>query len=323
MITSYISGIIATLTPCTVVIIPIFLYRFGIWGENKSKNYWLSILKTILGFFLSLIVIGVFFEKFSNGNLSSIFRLTLGTIIIAGGVLQLAGMIHFKGMSNVSNTFVLGLVLPWIISFSPCVLPIFLAMVANSSMSGKFLLSIISFGFGILSPALLSALMGKTIFDLLKKTTQVIAKLEKYSGFLMIGSGIYLNFQTLSIVKLDIIITSVFFSLIILGIAYFTFIVQKQIRKSSILILIGFVILWISVVFNCYSSILENPITGNYMNEVVSCQQYADEPCEICNRCATLFSIAALFGASGYIMSQGGWDKIKKNLKRIKIKTGK
>jgi len=323
MLASYISGIVATLTPCTIVIIPVFIYRFGLYAEKNSKKLIKELFLTLFGFILGLFVTALLFNQLLNSPLNNLLRLILGTAFIILGVLQLANKFSLNLIKNYSNSLVLGFVLPWAISFSPCVLPFFATIVAGGIDSGEIFIRISMFGLGLLSPAILVSIMGNRMMQMMKKTTPFMGKIEKYSGVLLIGTGIYLNFEILNIRTLDITIATIFFSILILFAAYTIFIKNKLINIPNILMFISFGILSYIFFNHCYGKTTHNPDTLKPIPGVTSSYQMSQcgaktGECEVCNRCATLFTVAAFIGSAGYLLASSKYftsRNFKKHLK--------
>lgn len=317
MLAAFISGIATALTPCTIVIIPIFLYRYGIWGNKDKKILVKDILLVLFGFIASFLLIGLVFDRISNSDFYNLVRLLLGTAFIVMGVLQFAGKFSINILNKVSNSFVLGFLLPWTLSFSPCVLPIFSAFLALNVSEGVIYIKLLIYALGILTPGVLVAILGNKLFEFMKRSGKAFSLIEKLSGIIIIVSGVYLNFQILDIRQMDIIIAGITFALVLLVSGYIVFVIQKKTTLSSVLMFLSIFILWIIFIFNCYKETL--PINSSNQKvlakEVVSCG-LQEEPCEICKRCATLFSIAAILGGSGYLLSQ---SNIRSKFPKIRI----
>jgi len=308
MLASYISGIVATLTPCTIVIIPVFIYRFGLYAEENTRKLIKELSLTLMGFLIGLFATASLFNQLLNSPLNNLLRLLLGTVFIILGVLQLANKFSLNLIKSHSNSFVLGFILPWAISFSPCVLPFFFFFFAGGVSGGDVFVRISMFGLGLLSPAILVSIMGNRMMQMMKKTTPLMGKIEKFSGLLLIATGIYLNFEMLNIRSLDIAIATIFFSTLILFAAYTVFIKNKLINIPNILMFISFGIFSYIFFNHCYGEIKHNPdtlkpipgITTTY--QISQCGAETGE-CEVCNRCATLFTTAALIGSVGYLLA--------------------
>ncbi len=304
MITAFITGIATALTPCTIVIIPIFLYRFGIWGKDESKILFKDIFLTIFGFMISLMSVGIIFEYVINSNIFNAVRLILGTLFIILGVLQIFNKLNINIVTKSSNSFVLGLLFPWVLSFSPCVLPIFTAFLSSQISTGQIIIKLLVFGLGVLTPAILISVIGNRLFEIFKKGSKAFYLIEKFSGVIIVLSGIYLNFQLLDIKSLDIAISSMIFLFIIIFSAYLVFIKQRRINLANILMFLSFLILWGTFSFNCYNEAMHRQTLNSIRLDINQYSCVRDNGnCKECMRCAKLFSLSAILGSIGFVIS--------------------
>jgi cytochrome c biogenesis protein CcdA len=309
MIGAYLTGLTAGLTPCTVVIYPLFLYRFGVWGDKKSKVLIEEILFTLVGFLLSLVLSGLIFEFLSKSEVFNALRLIIGTLLVVLGVLQLAGKFSVNVFKRITSPFLLGFTLPFVLSFSPCVFPFFTSLLSASLSGGTVLVNILAFGVGLISPALLMAFLGNRILNLAKKGGKLFYYVEKFSGLIVIFSGIYLSLQILEIKSLDIVFASVFFGVFILLAAYYSFWVKRRFNLANFLMFLAVLILWFVFSFHCYTSAVNEVRDFEFQYQYgksVATSQCSGEPenCPLCQRCALLFGLAALVGSGGFVISE-------------------
>lgn len=201
-----IAGVIAAFTPCILALIPLFLYRFGVWG-NDGKKRKRSIVGEIgllmLGYFISFTLSGIVFQQLSNSTFVNATRLTLGTLLFMIGVLQLFGFLSVQVINKFSNPLAIGLVLPFVISFSPCVLPYFSTLLAGS-ISADSVFNFWLFGLGVLIPAIIISIFGKFALNLFRRTNGWLHKIERISGLLIVFSGLYLASQLVQITQVDV-----------------------------------------------------------------------------------------------------------------------
>lgn len=314
MFQSFVFGLIASLTPCTIVLIPIFLYRFGMWGSEKNNVLYKELLLTLGGFILSFLTIGFLFNLVFSSPYISVFRFVIGGLLVLFGFLQLFGLYNFANSSKVNNPFLLGLLLPWFVSFSPCVIPFFGITLTSGLASGELFLTVFLFGLGLLLPSILVSIIGERFMFLLRKTTKTMASVEKYSGLLIIFAGIYLNFQIMEFKNTDLYIVSAFFAIFTLVGFYFVFIKNKLINLPNILMFISLIILSVAMFSNCknkiYQSHLDNLLAGRgfqlentaFVKDGYSCSGEIAN-CEVCKRCAILFSTSVFLGSLGFVLS--------------------
>lgn len=316
MFAAYISGIAATLTPCTMVLVPVFLYRFGIWGGGEKGRLYKDMLITFLGYVLGLLIVGLVVDSLTQSSFYNAVRIVLGVGFIIIGVLQIFGRFNVYLLQNISNSFVLGFVLPWALAVSPCVLPIFSSLLAAELGKGELYIKVIAFGGGLLSPALLVGMLGSKIFDILKKTSVLFSQIERLSGLILIGAGVYMNFQILEVRNLEVILSSLFLILTILLALYYIIRSEKSLSISRILMLLSVGVVWLIFTFSCYDK--DSHLQGD-ASDIGSYQCTQEENCEKCNECATRFSAAAAIGGFGFVLAVAE-EKHLIRLPRIKIK---
>ncbi len=321
MIFAYISGVLSVLTPCTIVLLPIFLYRFGI-NRDDSKVLIKDLLWAAVGFIVGVAGVALFMNLVAASNYASIIRAIIGMMLIIIGVLHLFGKYRFSMSGHNLHPLLWGLVLPWSVSLSPCVMPIFSSFISVSLVSGEVWLKIISFALGLISPAIVIAMIGNKAMELLGKSANLMSKIEKYSGLLLVLSGIYLNFQMMKIEIIDLTIVTLFFAL--------TFIlVVVALRRSGRLLTLGgmsfivsLLILLTVVVTNCRHNMYGEVAEDIDSEDEMHCSTKQGFECEVCKRCAVLFTVSAFTGVGGFLLVEKPIDisfrKGKLTIKRKK-----
>ncbi len=317
MLTAYISGIAATLTPCTIVLIPIFLYRFGIWGGRKGGRLYKDMAYTFLGYILGLLLVGLVLDSITQSDFYNAARIIIGVGFIIIGVLQVFGRFNVILLQNISNSFMLGFVLPWALTVSPCVLPIFSSFLASELSKGEIYLKLIIFGAGLLTPAVMVGILGSKVFSIMKKTSVIFAQVEKFSGIIMIGAGVYMNFQILEVRNLELVLSSLFLIMIIAGTAFYLVRSKVGLSLSRLIILFSIAFIWFIFTFSCYGSKNHIAATVESHEGLYQCAQ--EERCERCTECALRFSFAAGLGGLGFVLAVAEDRKMIK-LPKIKIK---
>lgn len=289
---AFVAGVIAAFTPCILAIIPVFLYRFGIWGGNndkdvsQSRDISLTIRELglfILGFFVSFIITGLLLNQLTNSAYVNATRLTLSFILILVAILQLFHRINIYFFNRFTNPLLLGLITPFVVSLSPCVLPYFSLILANVSVA-TILPKFVLFGLGILTPPILIALVGKFALNLFKKSSQLFTRIENWSPLLILISGLYLGTQLIEVTQQDIFISGAITLAIILFAIYKIFAVPEQrtiqnIRNSAIVIALWGIIFTALVTIAPQASALTHESLINYCvmnnlgNSCVACAQ--------------------------------------------------
>lgn len=324
MLQSFILGILASLSPCTIVLIPVFLYRFGLVSSVNHKTLYKDLVLSLIGFLVSLIFVGLFFNILFTSVYVNVFRFIVGGGLIVLGFLQLFGIYTFSSKSKINNPFLFGLFLPWFISFSPCVIPFFALTLSSGLVTGEIIVDILLFGLGVLAPSFFVAIIGDRFMALLKKSRSIMTVIEKYSGILIILAGIYLNFQIIAFEKIDLYFVLAFMLVLVAFAIYIVFIKHKLISIANILMFASMFIIVYIMFFNCKSSIYNNHLnellsgkgfrTLNYNNQEDYQCSHLDTDCEVCRECANLFSVSVVLGSIGFIFSYN-----EKKRRKIKL----
>jgi hypothetical protein len=98
--------------------------------------------------------------------------------------------------------------------------------------------------------------------------------------------------------------------------------VKRKVTVSNILILLSILILWGVFTFNCYSKAGHTGKLPSDANDTAICA-VGDKRCAACERCAILFSIAAVLGASGYIFANRTQDRVIFKMPKVKFVVSK
>lgn len=204
-------GAVSSVTPCAIAIFPIFLYRFGFWNQAQTpkKNYF-GLLMASFGFLLSFSIAGLFLQQIILSSFANVLRIVLGTVIFYIGVLQLMNRLNLQTVSKFTNPFLLGGFLPWMLSFSPCVLFFSSVLITNASgvsaaQQGNTAFQFFLFALGMLTPVVIFVLSGNGILKFIQQTSgKVFGWFEKISAWLILFSGLYLGLQLVQVVSSEI-----------------------------------------------------------------------------------------------------------------------
>jgi cytochrome c-type biogenesis protein len=206
---AFFAGFISFISPCVLPLIP--GYISFICGttlnelDNKSKNFILK--KSIffsLGFslvFISLGATATFIGSFLLQN-SKFLSIGSGVIIIFFGMYLLELIkINFlnKSFGNFNIQYSNNLLFPFIVGvgfgfgWTPCIGPILGSILAFASMEdsiykGILLLSLYSLGLAV--PFMLSSLLIKKFLIFSKSAKNYLIKVKKFSGIILIITGI-------------------------------------------------------------------------------------------------------------------------------------
>lgn len=202
-------GLISAFTPCTIAVIPIFLYRFGFMkkDEDLGKNYF-GLLLAIVGFLVSFGLTGLVFQQLILSNFANMLRLVLGSLLILMGFMQLFKILDFQMLNRFQNPLLLGAGLPWILSFSPCTLVFTAKLISDSSSATSHLgamMQFLLFGAGMLVPVVLFVLVGSVFTWLTSKSQGIFHWLDRISAWLIILTGFYLSSQLVQVTSSEVV----------------------------------------------------------------------------------------------------------------------
>lgn len=286
--TPLLAGILASFTPCVIVLFPITLYRFVSAEKINFKDYGLY----VTGFLFFFILIGFLFQKIFESEIGNGIKLTIAIALIVLGVLQLLHKVNPLNLPVVKNTFVFGMIFALAIGINPCTLPFIGAIFAMSS--GEILINLALFGIGILIAPTLFLILGKMFLVYGKSMSSKLWAMEKFLAILLIFAGIYMGWNVLGLTTFDIIITSIFI-LAIITIILKIFLIEHSIKDlltfPRILLIVSLLIIWFVVTYHCYVVV-----------EVGMQQAVCPITCYICQRCLILFGISAIIGIAGVLI---------------------
>lgn len=311
---SLISGILAAFSPCVIVLIPLFLFRF----VNKKETQWKNILLLILGFLISYILFGYFLSNIFTSEIQNGIKLGAGILFIVLGVLSLMKRINPLNFPLIKNPFLLGIFFALIIAINPCTIP-FISVVVALNATGLILINLIFFSLGLLIPTLLFTFFGQNFLNFTKKSGKVMVVIDNLMNFVLIGSGIYLIITIKGLYKYDIYVAAALLIIvfIILIKSFFILNSKKDILKpKNVLLLISLLLIIIVITIHCNNKLTnhnqeklnDNFLTANNLdNSIVEepvCSLGGVEDCTVCYNCIILFFIALILGVVGLIINK-------------------
>ncbi|WP_332835275.1 cytochrome c biogenesis CcdA family protein [Bacillus sp. FJAT-44742] len=207
------AGVISFLSPCIFPLVPAYLAQLTgtTISENQIHAERRMIVSRSLGFILGFTIIflilgasstfiGQFFARYNTlieqlgGIIIVIFGLQMAGVISIRALLSEKKMKHNpKKSTSFASSVVFGLV--FAAGWSPCIGLVLgailtLASQAETMTSGMVMLFVYSIGLGI--PFLLVALLYSRSLNKMKKINKIIPRIQKVSGYIMIGLGIML-----------------------------------------------------------------------------------------------------------------------------------
>ena len=268
LISFFLAGLLLSLTPCVLPMVPILSSIVISSNKNHAIRYTLSyvagvsatyiifgIVASVTGSFLSSSLQNIYFLLF-NGFLFLIFALAMFDIFHFNTSENnfLSNLLNKINKKNIIHIFFLGLFSALILS--PCVAPPLAAAIlyisqANDILLGGLSLFIMSIGMSV--PLLL---IGFSANRFLPKPGIWMVKVKKLIGFVLIGMSIYIIRPLLDEVVFYLLLNT----LLTITIFYYLFFTENKIVTLKIVLILG---LLFSVLFNIYH-------TKNYIDKDIN-----------------------------------------------------
>lgn len=209
ILVSFIGGVIASLSPCSLGILPIIIGYVGGYSHEKNFRLFVQLLSFSVGVALLLTIVGIICAltgKAFAGVASPIWILLLASIIMISG-LHLLGFIEINfptiikkfPQGDSTSLFVypalMGIVFG--VAASPCASPILATVLAMASISANILFAaLLLFAFA-LGQSLIVIICGlfTSVLKNLKSMSNLSEFLLKFSGFLFVLAALYIYYK--------------------------------------------------------------------------------------------------------------------------------
>ncbi len=209
---SFLGGVLASISPCSLAMLPVVIGYIGGYGDNDNKKIFWQLMSFILGSAIIFSVIGVIcaltgqvFKSFAGDY----FILLIASLLFALG-LNLVGILDLnfptlinKIPQNQNNSkfiypFILGAV--FAIAGTPCSTPILAGIMGFASITDSIILSIIMLFAFALGQGIILVIAGM-FTNIIKKFGNIASASEimiKTSGGLLILASIYMFYKVFS-----------------------------------------------------------------------------------------------------------------------------
>ena len=212
-IVSYIAGLLSFLSPCVLPLVPIYFFYITGISAKELKEKELSSKERLKIFINSILFIAGFASVFiligaASANLiGNIFaykwiNIVLALIIILFGI-NVAGFIKFNFLQyekrlNLQNAGAFLLGFSFAFGWTPCIGPIFGTIIGMAATEpGRAVSMMVLYTLGLATPFILMAMFTVWSMKLIDKMKNYMGIIEKVSGFLLIGVGIYILYKTI------------------------------------------------------------------------------------------------------------------------------
>ena len=207
---SFLGGLIASISPCSLSMLPIIIGYVGGYSEEKPLKTFIQMLFFVIGTAIVFAIIGIICAITGKVFVSNVyFALVLASIIMIMG-LKLAGVLDFdfpviiKQMprGEAHNIYIYPILLGGAFALvgTPCSTPILAGIMAFASLSANIANAIIMFFLFSMGQGLILIIAGLLTSKL--KTWNNFYKISnilmKISGFLLIIASIYIFYKIFS-----------------------------------------------------------------------------------------------------------------------------
>ena len=199
ILTSFLAGILSSLSPCSLGILPLIIGYVGGYSKENNKKLFIQMVSFSVGLSLVLSIIGVIcaltgraFTSFASPILILLFAsviLLMGLNLIGFIDIQFPAIVKKMPQNKTGSLFVFPFLIGtfFALASSPCSSPILASIMAVATISSSILFSIaLLFSFAIGQCLII------IIFALFTYSVKHTSKFAKYSNILMKISGIIL-----------------------------------------------------------------------------------------------------------------------------------
>jgi len=206
---SFLGGLIASISPCSLAMLPIIIGYVGGYSDEKPLKTFLQLVFFIMGTAVVFSIIGIICALTGKVFVSAggaYFSLIIASIVMIMG-LKLTGILDFElpplvkemPKDNGAHTYLYPLILGGVFALAgtPCSTPILAAIMAFASLSASLVQAVIMLFLFSLGQGLILVLAGVLTSKL--KTWKNFYKLSdillKLSGWLLILASLYIFYK--------------------------------------------------------------------------------------------------------------------------------
>jgi cytochrome c-type biogenesis protein len=201
-------GIISSISPCTLGILPIVIGYIGGYSENTTKRTVIQMLFFVLGLSLVLTVLGVvaaFTGKALGFQTNPVFGIVLASVILVMGLtllelIEIPMPVFVKEMPKNNNNMILyPLILggAFALASTPCATPILAGIMAYASLkanivAGGLLLFLYALGQSVI---ILFAGLFTSLFKKVSVIRNYTGTVNKFSGGILVVAALLIYFK--------------------------------------------------------------------------------------------------------------------------------
>lgn len=211
---AFLGGVISSISPCTLGILPIVVGYVGGYSDNTSKKTVLQVLFFVVGLALTLTILGVtsaIAGKTFGSHAGPVWVIIMASLIMIMGLslleiieIPMPAIIKQMPKNNNNSLILYPMILGGAFAFAttPCSTPILAGIMAYASMKanivyGGLLLLFFSLGQGVI---LILAGLFTSLFKKLTFIRSISGYTMKFSGVILILTSIYIYLKVFEIV---------------------------------------------------------------------------------------------------------------------------
>ena len=209
----FIGGIVSSLSPCTLGILPVIMGYIGGYSENTTKRTVVQVLCFVLGLSIVLTSLGMvaaYTGKALGFHSSPIFALLLSSLILVMGlslleVIEVPMPTLVKQMPNKNNNLILYPIVlggTFAIASTPCSTPILAGIMAYASLKANLLLGgVLLFTYALgQSVILVFAGLFTSLFKKFNAVKSMSLHFNKFSGVILILAAMFIYLKVFGVV---------------------------------------------------------------------------------------------------------------------------
>ena len=288
-LSAYLAGLLASMTPCVLCLIPLVLIRFlsrdkqtllptNTYQKNNSNNI-KNIIIFILGFQCSYLIFGFLLNSLLTSFIQNGVKLGLGNLFIILSSLSLIEKIDPLQLPIFDNIFIFGISFALLLSINPCTIP-FLSLIISLNPTNTLSILMI-FAQGLITPSICFIFMGNFIIEKIENTfkANIMNYIKKISSIALSCSGLYLIHSIFILSFYDRLITSILF-------LFTTLLTISKVQKKRkfrlglskkfkiyLYLCIIYSIYFLINGFNSHNNVIHNAYKQSYSLDVISIQQ--------------------------------------------------
>lgn len=212
LLASFLGGVIASVSPCSLAMLPIIIGYIGGYSKEKPLKTLLQMIVFVLGSAVVFAAIGIICAvtgKVFISFLGSYFGLFIASFLVVMG-LKLLDILDFEFPVIIKSIpknaagysflypFLIGMV--FALAGTPCSTPILAGIMAFASVSENILFAVLMLFLFALGQGIILIIAG--VFTSTVKNMQAFVKVSefllKFSGILLILSGLYIFYKIFS-----------------------------------------------------------------------------------------------------------------------------